>query len=225
MGDEKNLKFKNLLLRIVSALLLIPVVIYIIYSGIEIFYAAVIFISILMAVEWRSIIRKQKTKRIIWQSGAVLYICVFAISLLWIRYNENNGNILLWFFVTVWLADTGGFIFGKIIGGPKLIPKISPSKTWAGLVGLILASLMSGIIFFHYLGVKDFYSFVGTTVLLGVISQLGDWLESWIKRKAGIKDSGKLLPGHGGILDRVDSLVLSAPFLMLLLIFFRDYWF
>jgi phosphatidate cytidylyltransferase len=109
------------------------------------------------------------------------------------------------------MADTGAFIFGKIIGGPKLAPRISPAKTWAGVVGAIVFSWLSGVVF----------GYVFITIVLGVLSLIGDLLESWIKRKAGVKDSGKTIPGHGGILDRVDSLVVSAAGLAMILVVFK----
>jgi phosphatidate cytidylyltransferase len=206
----ENKARKNLLVRSVSAALLIPVVVYVIMSGLEIFYASIGLISVLMGMEWYGMLRTLRP-RVVWNLVALVYILSFIISLSFIRNQEAGQSLLIWILVTTWMADTGAFIFGKVIGGPKLAPKISPSKTWAGVVGAVVFSWLSGIIF----------GYVFITILLGVLSLIGDLFESWIKRKAGVKDSGKTIPGHGGILDRVDSLVVSAAGLAVILVVFK----
>lgn len=206
----ENKARKNLLVRSVSAALLIPVVVYVIMSGLEIFYASIGLISVLMGMEWYGMLRTLRP-RVVWNLVALVYILSFIISLSFIRNQEAGQSLLIWILVTTWMADTGAFIFGKVIGGPKLAPKISPSKTWAGVVGAVVFSWLSGMIF----------GYVFITILLGVLSLIGDLFESWIKRKAGVKDSGKTIPGHGGILDRVDSLVVSAAGLAVILVVFK----
>lgn len=124
--------------------------------------------------------------------------------------NEGAGLALLTL-LTAWFSDTGGFFFGKYIGGPKLYPAVSPNKTWAGAVGGALGSVLAAV-FASMVFLKTLPLAAGVAVALvaGVVGQLGDLAESVLKRSAGVKDSGALLPGHGGILDRVDALMLGA---------------
>ncbi|NRA73613.1 MAG: phosphatidate cytidylyltransferase [Rickettsiales bacterium] len=220
MVGKINLKNNNLIMRSISAILLIPLVIYIILDGSIIFYASIGLIAVLMATEWRRIIRNLKQK-FRWTVFALIYITLFVVSLVWIRYQEMGKSLLLWLIVTTWMADTGAFIFGKIIGGAKLVPKISPKKTWAGLIGAIMFAGVSGLIFSKSLNMFDTYKFIWFTIVLGILAQLGDLSVSWVKRKADIKNSGEIIPGHGGILDRVDSLTMCSVILAVFLIFFR----
>ncbi len=109
----------------------------------------------------------------------------------------------------VWMCDIGAYFAGKFIGGAKLAPVISPNKTWAGLIGgLILASLFGAFMHWQY-GLAMRLTLA--TPLLALLAQGGDLFESWLKRRAGIKDSGTIFPGHGGVLDRLDGLVPVAP--------------
>ena len=101
------------------------------------------------------------------------------------------------------------------------MPKISPYKTWAGLIGAFVFSATIGVVFYKYLNFGSGCAFIYSTVILGMSSQIGDLFESWIKRKAGVKDSGKKIPGHGGILDRVDGLVVCSVVLVIILAFFK----
>ena len=123
--------------------------------------------------------------------------------------------MVLWVLLTVWASDTGAYVFGTAYGGPKLAPKISPNKTWAGLGGAMLgaglATMVLGLFLYaHDLGPfeysRDFFIGAG----LGLIAQIGDLLISIFKRRANVKDTGALIPGHGGILDRIDALMFVA---------------
>lgn len=134
-------------------------------------------------------------------------------------YDFAGPFLLLWFMFVVWGVDIGGYIFGCSIKGPKLAPKISPNKTWAGLIGgVILATAIS-------YGVVSFFSdnwninmyYIYMAIILAVIAQIGDLIESYIKRRLGIKDSSNIIPGHGGIFDRIDGLIFAAPFAYIML--------
>ena len=147
----------------------------------------------------------------------VVYCGLPVLALMIIRRQDEGIVFALWALALVWMTDIGGYFAGRAIGGPKLAPAISPNKTWAGLIGgVLLASLFGG--FMHwYAGLP--LRMTLTTPLLAVLAQAGDLYESWLKRRAGAKDSGDLLPGHGGVLDRLDGLVPVAPvaaFLVLL---------
>ena len=123
---------------------------------------------------------------------------------------------VLWLFVTVWSCDTGAYISGRSIGGPKLAPRISPNKTWAGLLGGILAAVVASVLLALISGSGSIVLFAIQGTLLALISQCGDLAESSLKRRFDVKDSGNLIPGHGGILDRVDGVLFAAPTLALL---------
>ncbi len=150
----------------------------------------------------------------------VPYISIGVGSLLWIYqgiipYHPFNFYITLWFFLMVWSMDIGGFIVGSNLKGPKLAPKISPNKTWSGLIGgMILAMAVSYL--YTYVTVKEAKDIQMFFVVLGgvtaAISQIGDLIESAIKRKLGLKDSSSIIPGHGGVFDRIDGLIFAAPF-------------
>jgi phosphatidate cytidylyltransferase len=115
----------------------------------------------------------------------------------------------IWALALVWATDIGAYAAGRTIGGPKLAPRLSPNKTWAGLIGgVALASLLAGVMHAQY-GLPMRLTLA--TPLLAVLAQAGDLYESWLKRRAGVKDSGTLIPGHGGVLDRLDGVVPVAP--------------
>ncbi len=139
------------------------------------------------------------------------YVLLALVSLTWLRNTDDNGLTVIWLFFAVWAMDVGGYFAGKGIGGPKLAPKLSPKKTWAGLVGgMVLAAIVSVVISIAFgLGSPIWMALAGA--LVAVVAQLGDLYESAVKRALNAKDSGNLIPGHGGILDRVDGLVFAAP--------------
>lgn len=142
--------------------------------------------------------------------GGLLYVGVPVFSLLWLRDLPDDGLLLaLWALGVVWATDIGAYFAGRAIGGPKIAPAISPSKTWAGLGGGILLSLCLGWALHRWAGLPA--SLALTSGVLAVAAQVGDFFESWLKRRAGVKDSGRLLPGHGGVLDRLDGVVTATP--------------
>ncbi|HEY9163610.1 MAG TPA: phosphatidate cytidylyltransferase, partial [Magnetovibrio sp.] len=110
----------------------------------------------------------------------------------------------------VWGADTGGFVFGMSLRGPKLAPSISPNKTWSGFIGGTLVAALGGWAVVAYMKGDASMQVLLYSAAIGVVSQVGDLFESWIKRRFGIKDSGAIIPGHGGLFDRVDGLVAAA---------------
>jgi phosphatidate cytidylyltransferase len=142
--------------------------------------------------------------------SGLLYVGLPILALLWLRDLPGNGLILtFWALSLVWATDIGAFFAGRAIGGPKIAPAISPSKTWAGLAGGMLAATILAASFHQWLDLPQ--ALVWATPALAIAAQAGDFLESWMKRRAGVKDSGTLLPGHGGVLDRLDGLVTAAP--------------
>lgn len=158
------------------------------------------------------------------------YISIGVGSLYWLYYifdtfgslpGEKGSFVMtLWFMLMVWSVDIGGYVVGSSFKGPKLAPKISPNKTWSGLIGgVILAAAVSFIymyatknIFNLTMPLSEQFKFAQLAVFIAIIAQIGDLIESAIKRHLGIKDSSSLIPGHGGVFDRIDGLIFAAPF-------------
>jgi phosphatidate cytidylyltransferase len=148
-----------------------------------------------------------------------LYVGLPCLALVWLRQQPETGlQSVLWLLLVVWATDIGAYAFGRTIGGPRLAPRLSPGKTWAGLVGGMVSAAAVG------LGVATAYD-LGPAVVAGLVAaglaalaQAGDLFESWLKRRRGLKDAGNLIPGHGGLLDRVDGMMTATPALALLLL-------
>ena len=163
----------------------------------------------------------------------VPYICLPVLSLGYIYYiNENvSREIVLWLIFVVWATDIGGFVVGKTVGGPKLAPKISAKKTWSGLFGAILFAMAVAYVFALYLKAyqllpkEDYlWKLVVSAGVLAVVAQVGDFFESAIKRKLSLKDSSDLIPGHGGLFDRVDGLLFASCATAFVLAFVNNGW-
>ncbi len=146
-----------------------------------------------------------------WQVGGIFYSGLSAIALSAIRGEDSLGFVaMLFVFVVVWSTDILAYFVGRAIGGPKLAPRISPGKTWSGAIGGTVAGVAGGMIvaLMHF---QDVGIWIPTVALaLSVSSQIGDLFESFIKRRFGVKDSSNLIPGHGGVMDRVDGLVFAC---------------
>lgn len=151
-----------------------------------------------------------------WVAGGFLYAALPVASMTYIRGEEPFGfGAIIFLFAIIWGTDIAAYFNGRSLGGPKLAPKFSPNKTWSGAIGGALAGTAGGILVaFFALNTTPANLFIPFLALaLSIISQIGDIFESWVKRKFGVKDSGHLLPGHGGFMDRVDGLVFGAVFL------------
>jgi phosphatidate cytidylyltransferase len=142
--------------------------------------------------------------------------CLVAMS--WETY--GNGALIFWVLIVTWATDIFAYFAGRSIGGPKLAPRISPNKTWAGLIGGMIGASFCGWAVAWYFSLGTPFIWIGAS--MGFVAQLGDLYESWEKRRAGVKDSGKLIPGHGGVLDRLDGLLAVAIAVMIILLF--DLW-
>jgi len=166
----------------------------------------------------------------------IVYVSLALATLPLIAQQENGRALLLFLLLVVWAGDIAALFTGRAVGGPKLWRRISPNKTWSGTIGSVLGSV--GIAIAAALGGAHYAAHATTVnplpeplwywiVLAGILNfaaQLGDLLESAIKRGAGVKDSGTLLPGHGGILDRIDALLLAAPVLWAVLLLQQYLW-
>jgi phosphatidate cytidylyltransferase len=158
----------------------------------------------------------------VWLAGGLLVATVPCIAFGWLRNEPTNGAaIIFWILGVAWATDIGAFAFGRLIGGPKLAPRVSPNKTWAGSIGGLASAIAVGL----GLGIgaaslagfarPDLTLLVVASAVASVVGQAGDLAESAAKRRFGAKDSGHLIPGHGGLLDRVDSLLAIAPIVAL----------
>lgn len=255
--DKKPGRWRGLLLRVISALVLLPIVLGALWGGHPWFTLLLFIAAGLMAYEWFGIVGIGKAFKpalvllflipgfamvatdlvgslrdwviltvsisaIVAVAGLLLkkssgfyagiglaYIWVPLFSFFWMR-EQGDAVFIFWIFAVVWLMDIGGYFAGKKIGGAKLAPKISPNKTWAGLIGgMLLAALGAAVISFLAGYPVGILAISGAA--LAVVAQIGDLFESAIKRKFDAKDSGQIIPGHGGILDRVDGLLFAGP--------------
>jgi phosphatidate cytidylyltransferase len=155
---------------------------------------------------------KDNKLSIVMMIAGIAYVSLALVSMAWLRQLDSHGFLVIWLFFAVWAMDVGGYFAGKGIGGPKLAPTLSPKKTWAGLIGgMVLSALVSGLLAIAF-SFGNPALFAGAGAMIAVIAQIGDLYESALKRKLNLKDSGTLIPGHGGILDRVDGLIFAAPF-------------
>ena len=243
---------RNLLLRVVAALVLAPTAIVIAYAGGWLWTALVTLAAIGLYVEWLMIVGAARRRRVVasgvaalgiagiflamgridgsllalvvgsaavvllspelrhWTAAGFLYAAAAEIASVLVRLDQTNGFVaLILILLVVWATDIGGYFAGRGIGGPKLWPRVSPKKTWAGAIGGFAASLVvSGG--FAGLGLAK----AGPILLLGaalsIASQLGDLFESAVKRRFGVKDSSHIIPGHGGLLDRLDGFVAAV---------------
>ena len=158
----------------------------------------------------------------LWHAAGVLYLGVPALALAGLRLFPHQGAlVVLGLFLIVWATDTGALCFGKLIGGAKLAPRLSPGKTWAGTIG---GSVTAAVVFGLYIAFFGFHVLAAMlfALALSVVAHLGDLLESGIKRHFGTKDTGGLIPGHGGVLDRIDS-TLAASTVLAVLVFAFDF--
>jgi phosphatidate cytidylyltransferase len=187
--------------RFFISLLAFPIIYILLYQ--KIFSnILIVIVCLFCAYEWNKIFSK---KNYIYIFGLIILLFFF-LSLIKI-YNLHEYNLkFLWLILLAWLTDIGGYIFGKLFGGPKLI-KISPNKTWSGAFGSIILSQFAFLIFFldpnYKLNINIFFY----QILLSIIGQFGDILMSFIKRVNNKKDTSNFIPGHGGFLDRIDGLI------------------
>ncbi|MEO6246981.1 MAG: phosphatidate cytidylyltransferase [Sphingomicrobium sp.] len=159
-----------------------------------------------MFYEWSRLVRGWGFH---WLVAGFGYALIPALALLWIRERgAHKLDLLLWVFIVTWSTDIGAYFAGRAIGGPKLAPSISPNKTWAGLVGGMVVAGLLGSAWVVSLGLPRLLLLLAPLFAIG--AQVGDLFESGLKRRAGVKDSGAILPGHGGVLDRLDGLVVVA---------------
>lgn len=263
-ATQKSAK-SNLMTRIISALVMLPIAIYVILEGGLAFFILISFITVLILSEWNGIVEKKPFSILVfvevfcaillllslnWGSPYLVYSFICSIvsimtaaylikaKILWamvgflyafipaaafLLINENyGGEVVLWMMILIWSMDTGAYFVGKKVGGPKMSPIISPNKTWSGLIGGALTATILGGIYGYFYRDTGINLFDDATILLilsgflALLSQVGDLAESAVKRTFKKKDSGSIIPGHGGVMDRIDGVVFVAPAVLIL---------
>lgn len=209
----------NLRARIISAAVLLPPVLFCLLAG-GVFYALLLgLVAGTMVTEWQSLgSHAPESARRYWGLAGLLYISIPIASLFWLGLYAPQGMLhIFWLAVVIWSTDIFAYFAGKTWGKHKLAPSISPGKTWEGLAGGVTAAAIAGVVFAaNYTADAPFLTALVISAVLAVVAQAGDLFESWIKRRLGVKDSGALIPGHGGIFDRVDGFMFAAPVTALL---------
>lgn len=209
--------------RLVSAAVMIAVAGTALYFGGMVLDSFIVIVALIAFVEFVLLV-VQATANISFRLAAILGGAVYIFAAAGVLAQMDSASLIVTLGVVIF-TDTGAYIFGRTIGGPKIAPRISPSKTWAGLFGGMVCAalwLAASVIALHYTGsnyrlfalIDAMWGVALAVAMIGaglaVVAQMGDFFESWLKRKAGVKDSSRLIPGHGGVLDRVDGLLPVA---------------
>ena len=203
----------NFLTRTLASLVLIPFVVGIILLPVWARCSVLVGVSMICFYEFIQMARfgvVDKTKggrRLLAFGFLYLLLSLGALTYLFVTQNAYH---LIWFLSVVWATDIFAYVAGRFLGGVKLAPRISPNKTWAGFIGGILGGVMVSELYHIALHVHLTHASLSLVLLICVSVHLGDLAESWAKRMCGVKDSGRLIPGHGGLLDRVDGLLAAA---------------
>ncbi|KAA5601111.1 phosphatidate cytidylyltransferase [Blastochloris sulfoviridis] len=151
-----------------------------------------------------------------WVLAGVAYAAALLLPALALRWDAAYGLAgILFLFATVWTTDVAAYFVGRAVGGPKLAPRVSPKKTWSGGIGGAAAGTAAGCAVVALLGIPVTWQVTAVALAASVVSQGGDLFESWFKRRFGAKDSGSLIPGHGGLMDRLDGVIAAVLFLVL----------
>ena len=213
MVAAEGTKRSDLPVRAASAVVMVVVAAGALWLGNWPWLAFVAAVSLGVLWEWRAlVVRFVRTPmaRGLWNAAGIVYVGGAAAMLVGLNRSVAGSAILIAMLLAVIMTDVGAYFLGRTLGGPKIAPRISPSKTWAGLLGGIIgASIVVWLaaVQFEVVGTGRYAELALLGAAIAVIAQAGDFFESWMKRRAGVKDSSGLLPGHGGLFDRVDGLL------------------
>lgn len=200
----------NLVARVLSGVVMVSAVLWVLKTGGGVFRAFMGGCLYAMLYEWFSI-NRQKQRRVLLAAG-IIYILIPGIFWIYesVRFPSSLFINMIWVFAIVWSCDIFAFFGGRLIGGPKLAPSISPKKTWSGVIVGGFAAILVAYFFISPLIDLDKPVFMLCSIFMIIASVLGDLLESKAKRILNVKDSGSLIPGHGGVCDRLDSFLLVS---------------
>ena len=202
---------KELQQRILSSIILIPVSFFFIIQGSFSFIFFLSLIFLVTSLEWFKMTKRKDLLRIF----GLFFLFFSFFSTIYLR-NYIGFDFFLFLIIICIFTDIGGYIFGKTFKGPRLT-KVSPKKTYSGVIGSFLFSLIFGLIYIKYLGQKgkileiDLVFIILLILFISLVSQIGDLIISYFKRKAKLKNAGKIIPGHGGFLDRIDGIIFVMP--------------
>jgi phosphatidate cytidylyltransferase len=204
--------WRDLRQRTASALVIAPLCLAALWWGGDAWQILLALLTLGMGAEWSAMCRRRGMGFVARMVSGLCYIAPGFVALLWMRAvpEFGFGNVLFVLFV-VWASDIGAYLAGRLFGGPKLAPRISPGKTRSGAVGGLVCAIAVGLIAAAMAPGGRLAHAAVMGGFIGIASQLGDLLESGLKRYFGVKDSGRLIPGHGGLLDRLDGLLIAAP--------------
>ncbi len=210
-------RWRDLRTRVVSAIALLPPGLLCLWLGGPAWLALLAAGAVGLGLEWRQMIRGRPNQAGLALAG-LAYVGIPVVCLAALRLRPGGLVIMLFLVVLVSCCDVGAYLVGRVVGGPKLAPRISPGKTWSGAAGGLGFGVAGGVLVALAAGLRaELGAITALALLLAVVAELGDLGESAIKRRFGVKDSGRLLPGHGGLLDRFDGLLAVAPVACLLL--------
>jgi phosphatidate cytidylyltransferase len=197
-------RFAGLLVRALSAIVLGPLLLAAVWYGYPWIDLIAALAAPVMIFEWTRLTRGAPVLRVL----AWAYGLAALLALLWLRHQPAFGReTILWVLICIWATDIGAYFVGRTAGGAKLAPRISPGKTWSGLIGGMAWAAVASAVTGYAFGLGETVHLALAGAALAVVGQAGDLLESAAKRRAGVKDSGRLIPGHGGLLDRIDGLM------------------
>ncbi len=204
-------KTSDLGVRTISAVVMLAVAGAALWLGGWFWGGFVLLVAVGVLWEWQRLVAgfvKSIVGRVAWAIAGFCYVALASSALLMSRYLTGDARPVLTILALVIATDVGAYFAGRAIGGPKIAPRISPSKTWAGLAGGAAGAILVLFMATQMFGTPGPVWLVGLIgLVVAVVAQTGDFFESWMKRKAGVKDSSNLIPGHGGLFDRVDGLL------------------
>ncbi len=204
---------QELVKRILSSIILIPIALFFIIKGSFLFIFFISTCFCIIAYEWH-MMRKNKSFYLL----GFLFLFFSFLTIYELRFSSGKDYIFILIVTIICVStDIGGYVFGKLFKGPKLT-KLSPNKTYAGMIGGYLLSLISLSLSFQYFELQFSINWLFFTLLISSVSQVGDIIVSYFKRLSRIKDTGKIIPGHGGLLDRVDGMLFAFPFAYIILL-------
>jgi len=213
--------FRGLLTRVLSAIVLAPLFLAALWFGFPWIDLLAALAAPVMAAEWFRLTRGYLFARTL----GLVYGIAALLAMLWLRHQPALGReTVLWLTACVWSTDIAAYFVGSSVGGAKLAPQISPGKTWSGLIGAIVVTALASTAFGVAVGEGQPLMLGVVGAILAVVGQMGDLLKSSAKRRAGVKDSGRLIPGHGGLLDRFDGFMAVLLVVALARLLFQGAW-